>query len=278
MAIFPAPPFTLVNGTTADASQVMANFLSIVTNGNANCASAGANTNITSLGGLTTPITIAQGGTGAATAALARAALGAAAAGVNADITSLTGLTTPLLVSEGGTGGNTALLGRQGLGVDAGTGLTQSGTTLSVNYGTTSTTAAAGNDSRITGAAQKSANLSDLVSKTTSYTNLIVGSSGAAHQGILGSLTGGSWAQISAFGGCSATFTSTGVISVTLGATALAMGYVIGQASENAGSGDGIAVCPPTGTLSASNSYTFNFRNCSSKVLVDADRVLLLFY
>lgn len=278
MANFPAPPFTLVNGTTADATQVMANFLSIVTNGNANCASAGANTNITSLGGLTTPITIAQGGTGAGTAALARAALSAAKSGANGDITSLTALSTPLSIAQGGTAAVTAILARQSLGCDAGTGLTQSGTALNVDYGTAGGTAAQGNDSRITGAAQKSANLSDLSSKTTSYTNLIVGSPGAAHQGILGSLTGGAWAQISAFGGCSATFTSTGVISVTLGATALAMGFVMGQASENSGSGDGIIVCPPTGTLSASNSYTFNFRNCSSKVLVDADRVLLLFY
>lgn len=40
----------------------------------------------------------------AANAAAARTATGAAASGVNSDITSLTGLTTPLSVSEGGTG------------------------------------------------------------------------------------------------------------------------------------------------------------------------------
>ena len=45
------------------------------------------------------------GGTGANTAAAARANLGAAAAAANSDITSLSGLTTPLPASEGGTGG-----------------------------------------------------------------------------------------------------------------------------------------------------------------------------
>lgn len=55
-------PFTLTNGTLADATQVMANYNALVT-----CftqaASAGANSDITSLNGLTTPITPAQGGT-----------------------------------------------------------------------------------------------------------------------------------------------------------------------------------------------------------------------
>jgi len=56
------------------------------------------------------------------------------------------------------------------------------------------------------------------------------------------------------------------------------IGYVIGQASENTGSGDGIVVCPPTGTMSATNTYTFHTRNASSKSAQDPDRVLLLFY
>jgi hypothetical protein len=47
---------------------------------------------------------IQDGGTGANTAAAARANLGAATAGTNNDITSLTGLTTVLPTSEGGTG------------------------------------------------------------------------------------------------------------------------------------------------------------------------------
>jgi hypothetical protein len=44
------------------------------------------------------------GGTGANSAAAARTNLGAAAAGANSDITSLSGMSTPLPISEGGTG------------------------------------------------------------------------------------------------------------------------------------------------------------------------------
>lgn len=50
--VFSSVPFNLQNGTTADASQVMANFNQIVSNGNANSAHNGANTDITSLAGL----------------------------------------------------------------------------------------------------------------------------------------------------------------------------------------------------------------------------------
>jgi microcystin-dependent protein len=50
------------------------------------------------------PIPLSAGGTGATSASDARNALGAAASGANSDITSLTGLTTPLSVAQGGTG------------------------------------------------------------------------------------------------------------------------------------------------------------------------------
>jgi hypothetical protein len=63
-------------------------------------ALAGANSDITSLSGLTTALSILQGGTGATTAAAAPFAL----KGANSDITSLSGLTTPLSVAQGGTG------------------------------------------------------------------------------------------------------------------------------------------------------------------------------
>jgi hypothetical protein len=53
---------------------------------------------------LKSPMGLASGGTGGNTAATARAGLGAAASGANSDITSLTGLTTPLSVAQGGTG------------------------------------------------------------------------------------------------------------------------------------------------------------------------------
>lgn len=68
MTIISALPFSLTNGTTADATQVMANFNQIVNNVNANGAHNGANSDITSLSGLATPLSVGQGGTGAAAA------------------------------------------------------------------------------------------------------------------------------------------------------------------------------------------------------------------
>ena len=56
-------PFNLQNNTTADASQVMANFNAIVSGTNANGAKNGVNTDITQLSALSTPLTRAQGGT-----------------------------------------------------------------------------------------------------------------------------------------------------------------------------------------------------------------------
>ena len=67
-------------------------------------AASGANTDITSITGLTTPLSLAQGGTNAINAPAALTSLGAAAKGANIDITSLTGLTTPLGAAYGGTG------------------------------------------------------------------------------------------------------------------------------------------------------------------------------
>ena len=64
MTIIPALPYTLTNGTVADANQVMADFNGIVNGTNSNGAHNGANSDITSLTGLTTPLTAAQGGTG----------------------------------------------------------------------------------------------------------------------------------------------------------------------------------------------------------------------
>ena len=55
-------PFNLQNNTTADASQVMANFNAIVNGTNANSAKNGVNNDITQLSALSTPLTRAQGG------------------------------------------------------------------------------------------------------------------------------------------------------------------------------------------------------------------------
>ncbi|MDV7405755.1 phage tail protein [Acinetobacter baumannii] len=60
---------------------------------------------------------ISQGGTGATTAAGARANLGAAASGVNSDISELKGLTTPLSISQGGLGADNAQTARMNLGL-----------------------------------------------------------------------------------------------------------------------------------------------------------------
>jgi hypothetical protein len=70
-----------------------------------------AASNVTITGGSVTgitDITVADGGTGASTAANARTNLGAAASGANNDITSITGLTTALTVAQGGTGTTTS--------------------------------------------------------------------------------------------------------------------------------------------------------------------------
>jgi hypothetical protein len=64
--IIPALPYTLTNGTTADANQVMADLNDIVSGVNTNGAHNGPNSDITSLTGLTTPLAANQGGTGIA--------------------------------------------------------------------------------------------------------------------------------------------------------------------------------------------------------------------
>lgn len=78
-------------------------------------AKKGANSDITSLSGLTTALSLSQGGTGGTTQATARSGIGAAASGANTDITSLGGLTTPLSVAQGGTGGATPAAARNGI-------------------------------------------------------------------------------------------------------------------------------------------------------------------
>jgi hypothetical protein len=66
-------------------------------------SSGGATPNVS----LTGVIPITNGGTNAGTPATARISLGAAARGANFDITSLSGLTTPLSIGQGGTGSAT---------------------------------------------------------------------------------------------------------------------------------------------------------------------------
>ncbi len=64
MAIVGAYPYILLNGQVADATQVMADFNLVKSDVNTHAATNGANSDITSLTGLTTPLSVAQGGTG----------------------------------------------------------------------------------------------------------------------------------------------------------------------------------------------------------------------
>lgn len=64
MSIIGSLPYTLTNGQTADATQVMADFNTIISNVNTNAAHSGANSDITSLSALSTPVPQSGGGTG----------------------------------------------------------------------------------------------------------------------------------------------------------------------------------------------------------------------
>lgn len=102
---------TVTLGSTGGTGLLSTNNLSDVASAttsrtNLGAAASGANSDITSLTGLTTAITVAHGGTGATTAAGALSNLGAAANGANTDITSITGsaatLTTGRTISMTG--------------------------------------------------------------------------------------------------------------------------------------------------------------------------------
>src|SRR5574337_1325285 len=84
------------------------------------------------------------------------------------------------IVGSGGSGGGgtsapTATATVLGLVKPDGTTIANTAGAISVAYGTSANTAAQGNDSRITGAAQKASNLSDLANTTTARTNLGLG-------------------------------------------------------------------------------------------------------
>ena len=102
-------------GTTAAARSAIA------------AAASGANSDITSITGLTTALTVAQGGTGSTTAAGARSNLSAAASGSNADITALTNaagiqIGAPTLGAQGVGTINATGLFINGVGVGTGSG------------------------------------------------------------------------------------------------------------------------------------------------------------
>jgi len=104
--------YTLTNGTTADANQVMSNFTSILNCANNSLAHNAANSDITSLTGLTTPLSVAQGGT-AATAAGVTAShnIGALASSSNlSDLANASTARTNLGVPLGTSGATLGLL------------------------------------------------------------------------------------------------------------------------------------------------------------------------
>ena len=97
-------------------------------------AASGANSDITSITGLTTALTVAQGGTGSTTAGGARTNLGAAASGSNADITALT--------NAAGIQVGAPTLGAQGVGTINATGLFINGVGVGTGSGSVTSVAA----------------------------------------------------------------------------------------------------------------------------------------
>jgi hypothetical protein len=94
-------PLKIVKGTEIDTEFNNIQTAVATKTDNANAAITGG-----SITGIT-DLAVADGGTGASTAANARTNLSAAASGANSDITSITGLTTALTVAQGGTGSAT---------------------------------------------------------------------------------------------------------------------------------------------------------------------------
>lgn len=129
-------PLKIVKGTEIDTE--FNNIATAIATKTDNAAAAITGGTITGI----TDLAVADGGTGASTAANARTNLGAAASGANSDITSLSGLTTALSVAQGGTGStsltaNNVLLGNGTSALQAvapgtsGNVLTSNGTTWS---------------------------------------------------------------------------------------------------------------------------------------------------
>lgn len=149
--------------------------------GQKSLAKKGANTDITSLGGLTTALSIQQGGTGKKNKDEARMALSAASSGDNTDITSLGGLTTALSIQQGGTGGKTAAEARNKIGA-----------------------ASSGDNSDITGMTGITASLSGAGGQPTGgiITNKVTNSSSTSYvaKGMTVTYGTGAWTMYATFG------------------------------------------------------------------------------
>jgi hypothetical protein len=103
------------DGTNIISATTSAAFTGVVAIANGGTGAVNAPSALTNLGGTGIGTSVFT----AATTAAARSAIGAAAAGANSDITAITGLTTALTVAQGGTGATTASGARSNLSAAA---------------------------------------------------------------------------------------------------------------------------------------------------------------
>ena len=121
-------------------------------------------------------------------------------------------------------------------GVTISTGLSVIGSALSVSYGTTSGTAAQGNDNRITGAAQISNNLSDLLNANAARSNLGLGTMAVQNTNNV-AITGGTISGVTIAGNGAVTSISAGTglaggTITTSGSLSVLYGAVSGTAAQ----------------------------------------------
>lgn len=190
---------------------------------NLSAAKSGVNSDITALNGLTTPLTVPQGGTGATSAINARANLYAAQLGANSDITSLSGLTTALSIPQGGTGAKSATDARANLfaaqlGANSDiTSLNGLTTALSIDQGGTGAKTAANARSNI-GAAASGSN-SDITAINGLTTALSVPQGGTGSSSAAGARANLFAAQLGANSDITSLSGLTTALSVTQGGT-----------------------------------------------------------